>query len=114
MLFDELSFHDSQILEVKENSFDQTIDFLLDFPVNWDENKFEKRILRFKDVAVYIKKEIPFSGYPTILEIEIKNTSKHSFNTSLTSVTTSQYKIEMTTNAGSRFIEFANAELLNS
>ena len=28
MLFDEISFHDSQILEVNENGFGMTIDFL--------------------------------------------------------------------------------------
>ena|SRR5215510_2522307 len=113
MLFDDISFHDAQILEVRENAFDQTIDFLLDFPINWEDNKFEKRILRFKNVVVYIKKEIPFSGYPTIVDVKIKTSSKHSYNDSLVTVATSPYKIEVTTNAGSRFMEFSDVELLS-
>lgn len=113
MLFDDISFHDSVIFEVRENTFDQTIDFLLKFPTNWKENIFEKKILRFKNVVVYIKKEIPFSGYPTILDIRLKNTTKHSYNDSLTNVVVSEYKIEIITNAGNRFIEFSNVELIN-
>ena len=43
MLFTDVSFHDALILEVREHSLTQTIDFIVDFPVNWDENKFEKK-----------------------------------------------------------------------
>ena len=114
MLFDELSFHDSQILEVKENTLDQTIDFFLEFPVDWENNKFEKRALSFKDVVVYIKKEIPFLGRPSILEIKVRDGNKHSYIGPSGIVTTSKFKIEMITNAGSRFIEFSNVELLST
>ena len=51
MLFTDTSFHDAHILEVEENSSTQTIDFILDFPVNWEENIFEKKILRFKGIV---------------------------------------------------------------
>jgi hypothetical protein len=96
MIFEEVSFHDSEILEVRENSGDQSLDFFIEFPVNWRDNKFEPRILRFTDVISYSKNEIPFTGNPTILEIKIISSSK----------------IEMVTNAGSRIIEFSSAKLM--
>ena len=68
MNFDDFSFHDSQILEVKETA-EQTIDFLTDFPTDWQNSVFEKRVLRFKDVISYHIDEIPFAGQPTILQI---------------------------------------------
>ena len=86
---------------------------MLGFPLNRKDNKSGKKILRFKKVGVYIKKEIPFIGYPSILEIKLKNTSKHTYNDSLINVAASPYKIEMITNAGSRFIEFSDVELVD-
>ena len=54
MIFDELSFQDATVLEVKEDN--QTLDFILDFPVDWENNVFKNKVLRFKDAIVYIKK----------------------------------------------------------
>jgi hypothetical protein len=34
MIFDELSFHDATILEVKEDTASQTLDFLLDLKID--------------------------------------------------------------------------------
>lgn len=113
MLFDDVSFHDAIILSVTENSFDQTLDFLLNFPVNWEANQFEKKLLRFTNVVIYIKKEIPFSGYPAILEIIQKGSGLHSYNTSPSTVTTSLFKIEMVTNAGNRFLEFSDVAFID-
>lgn len=113
MLFEHLSFHDLAILEVKEDTKTQTIDFLLDYPTDWDNNIFEKKVLRFIDAIVYIKKEIPFSGQPSILEIKQLQSHKHTYTTGDGITTSSKYKVEIVTNAGSRFIEFNEAELLN-
>ncbi|SDD61360.1 hypothetical protein SAMN05216464_10270 [Mucilaginibacter pineti] len=95
MNLSDYSFHDAAILKVTEYTANQTIEFLLDFPVNWEENLFEHRILRFKDVTSYNLKEIPFSGNITILDI-----------------TGSKNKAELITNAGNRFIEFSTCELI--
>lgn len=111
-MFNEISFHDSLILEVREKTADQTLDFLIDFPVDWQNDIFEKKILRFKGVIVYTKTEIPFAGEPTILEINFLNSVKHTFEFSTGSIEISRYKVEMATNAGSRFIEFSESELL--
>ena len=93
MFFTDTSFHDALILKVKEHSSNQTIDFILDFPVNWEENKFEKKILRFKDVVFYSIQEILFDGHPTILNIDYEVSNQSSFT-----------KIKMETNAGVRIL----------
>ena len=64
MIFDELSFHDATIHAVKDNSATQTLDFIMDFPVDLENNVFKKKVLRFNNAVVYIKKEIPFAGHP--------------------------------------------------
>ena len=102
MLFTDVSFHDALILEVREHSLTQTIDFIVDFPVNWDENKFEKTILRFKDVIFYNIHEILFSGYPTILKIDYEPPDSNSF-----------MRIKMETTAGDRVLEYKDAEFLH-
>lgn len=112
MLFEHLSFHDSTILEVKEDTTNQILDFLLDYPINWNTNVFERKILRFIDAIVYIKKEIPFLGPPSILEIKQLNSHKHTYTTGNGLTTSSKFKVEIVTTAGSRFIEFNEAQLL--
>jgi hypothetical protein len=112
-LFEDLSFHDSIILEVKEDTKNQTLDFLLNYPTNWENNIFEKKLLRFIDAIVYIKKEIPYLGQPAILEIKQLQSPKHTYTTANSTTTSSKYKIEMVTTAGSRFIEFNEAALLD-
>ena len=112
-LFEDLSFHDSVILEVKEDTKNQTLDFLLHYPTNWENNLFENKLLRFIDAIVYIKKEIPFLGSPAILEIKQLQSPKHTYTTGDGITTSSKYKVEIVTTAGSRFIEFNEAALLD-
>jgi hypothetical protein len=65
----DFSFHDSRILGVKENTQDDTLDFLINFPTDWQNNVFEIKTLRFFNVLGYSVNEIPFEGQPTIMEI---------------------------------------------
>ena len=111
MLFDEISFHDAAILEVKEDTFNQTIDFLLDFPTDWENNIFEKKVLRFKGVVFYLKKEMPFSGYTTIMEIAL-NDDEPSYNILPSVFEPTKYKAKINTTAGIRLIEFSSVEML--
>jgi hypothetical protein len=83
-------------LKVIEDPKSQTIDFHIDYPINWDKNVFEPKILRFNNVTLYHHTEIRFAGPPTILEINILNTNK----------------INLITNAGERIIEFENWVLI--
>ena len=112
MLFDELSFHDSVILSVTEYTQNQMMDFVLDFPVEWENNLFEKKVMRFSGVVFYLKKEIPFSGYPVILEIKTSEENKSTYAVSPGQVVSSRHKIEMVTNAGLRIIQFDEVTLL--
>ncbi|HMO34272.1 MAG TPA: hypothetical protein PKE07_14850 [Lacibacter sp.] len=111
MNIDDFSFHDSQILEVKETS-EQTIDFLIDFCTDWQNNIFEKRILRFKDVINYHIDEIPFAGQPTILDIVNLGQFTKTFGTGRNQIEAVRNKIEMQTNAGNRTIEYSECELI--
>ena len=112
MNIDDFSFHDSEILEVRETSSDQTIDFLLEFPTNWEKNIFEKRILRFKDVINYHIDEIPFVGRPTILQIINLGQKIKTFGVGRNQFETLRNIIEIQTNAGNRIIQFSDCELI--
>jgi len=111
MNIDDFSFHDSQILEVRE-TFEQTIDFLIDFCTDWQNNVFEKRILRFKEVINYHIDEIPFVGRPTILQIINLGQIVKTFGTGRNQLDAVRNKIEMETNAGNRTIEYSDCELI--
>ncbi len=111
MNIDDFSFHDSKILEVKETS-EQIIDFLIDFPTDWQNNIFEKRILRFKDVINYYIDEMPFVGRPTILQIINFGQIKKIFGADRNQFETVRNKIEMQTTAGNRTIEYSECELI--
>jgi len=93
------SFHDTTILQVREYPEFQILEFHIDFPVDWETNKFELRILKFTQVTYYSFDTIQFAGNPTILDINEMGTTKN--------------KIEIITNAGKRIIEYVNVELLS-
>jgi hypothetical protein len=112
MIFGEFSFLDAMILEVREDTSTRTLDLILGFPVDRD-NVFESKVLRFKDVIVYVKKEIPFDGLPAILEIKQLHKHKHTYSVGNGTIESAKYKIEIVTNLGSRFLEFNEAELLD-
>ena len=106
MNIDDFDFHDSQILSVTENTQDHYLEFLLDFPTNWQDNIFEKRILRFTEVIFYSIDEIPFFGQPTILEIINFGQVTKSWGTERNHMEATRWKIEIQTNAGNRIIEY--------
>ncbi len=112
MIIDDLSFHDTYILEVKEISSEQTMEFLIDFPTDWENNFYEKKILKFTGVITYQIEDLPFHGPPTILDIVNLGKFTKSFGTGRNQIDTEVTKIEMQLNAGNRMIEFANCELL--
>ncbi|WP_295793103.1 hypothetical protein [Mucilaginibacter sp.] len=97
----DVSFHDAKILEAKELVGRQIMEFLIDFPVDWENNIFEHRILRFDWVTHYAVNEIPFEGNPTILEVN-ESVSERGAN-----------RVEFATNAGNRVIDYLNCELVN-
>jgi|GEM_PF-1134789 len=112
MNIDDYSFHDSRILSVTENTQNHNIDFLLEFPIIWEDNIFEPRILRFSEVIFYSIEEIPFLGQPTILEIINLGQVSKSWGTGRNQLEATRWKIEMQTNAGNRIIEYKDCSLL--
>ncbi len=113
MNIDDFDFHDSQILSVTENTQDHYLDFLLDFPTNWQDNIFEKRILRFTEVIFYNIDEIPFFGQPTILEIINFGQVTKSWGTERNHMEATRWKIEIQTNAGNRIIEYGECVFID-
>lgn len=104
-------FHDSRILCVTEHTQDHYLDFLLEFPTNWEDNIFEPRILRFAEVIFYTIDEILFFGQPTILEIVNFGTVTKSWGTGRNYMEATRTKIEIQTNAGNRIIEYKDCSL---
>lgn len=98
MKVNDFSFHDATILEVRECSEQQKLVIYIDFPVDWEENKFEPRKMVFTDVTYYCVTGFPFIGQHTILEIEELNEDSTS-------------KVEINTNAGKRVVRYGSFEL---
>jgi len=112
MILNDISFHDSKILQVTENPKEQSLDFLLDFPTDWDANIYEKRTLRFSEVITYHLNEIPFSGPPSILEINFFGEVEKQFGPDNNKIKTSRLKVEIQTNSGNRIIEFMDCNFI--
>lgn len=105
--------HDSVILKVIEDTQNDTIDFILDYPIDWKNNVFEKKILRFYDSLNYSIKEIPFASSPIILDFKDYGKIEHSVGEGKNKIDVYRQKIELITNAGTRSIEFVNLELID-
>jgi hypothetical protein len=105
--------HDARIIKVIENTNSDTLDFILDYPVDWENNKFEKKILRFNDSLNYEIKEIPFSGSPSILEYKDYGELHYFIGEGKNKIEIKRRKIELITNAGNRKIEYNSLELLD-
>lgn len=109
MNLDNYSFHDAQILEVKEICGSQRLELILDFPVDWNNELFEHKMLWFEGVTKYLIEEIPFAGIVTILQVDVERKLIPDFFVADPEI--SKYEILITTNAGSRKIECDDCEL---
>ena len=69
-----IHFHDTQILRVVEDGAADTLTMEVEYPVDWERNVFDRRLLVFADVHGYQVFEGPFQGLPTILDAEIVGT----------------------------------------
>lgn len=69
-----IHFHDTQILRVVEDPAADILTMEVNYPVDWDNNVFERRSITFLDSYNYQVHEGPFSGVPTILTVEIIET----------------------------------------
>jgi hypothetical protein len=111
MLFSDYSFHDAEILEVKESPDTQTLDYLLNYPIDWEKNVFEPMVLRFKDVYQYSIDEMPFAGEITIMEARYLGIYEFVVSAGSNTLAFERNKVELITNAGSRTIHYTDCEL---
>jgi len=89
------------------------LDFILNFPTDWKNNYFEKKILRFENVTFYSSEEIPFGNLPTILEIINLGQTSNDLSTERSNFIVIRQKIKIITNAGIRVIEFSNCQFVD-
>jgi hypothetical protein len=71
----DIHFHDTQILRVTEETSTDTLTMEVDYPTDWEHNVFEHRKLIFSDAYNYQVHEIPTQGIPTILGVDILDTT---------------------------------------
>lgn len=86
----EIHFHDCRIRRVIESSELDELHIEVDYPIDWDRNQFEPRVIVFREVLNYHVDEIAFHGAPTILDAVDKGPIGH------------RRDITLQTNAGTR------------
>jgi len=98
----DIHFHDTGILRVVEDTVAHTLIIDVEYPVNWEENKFEKRRLVFTDAYGYQVHEGPFVGSPTILGASVVGEDN------------GWTRIRLQTNAGFREVHCKAMDLMES
>ena len=98
----DIHFHDSVLLRVIEDPEADDLIFEVDYPVDWDNNLFEKRYIVFGDVLGYTIDEGPFSGAPTLLDY------------SDVSEVGDRRTVTLQTNAGTRKLLFRTVDLVSN
>jgi hypothetical protein len=95
-----IHFHDTKIHRVIEDAAAKTLTMEVTYPVDWERNAFEKRLLIFEDVHHYqvVEWEL-FGGEPTILDAEI------------VSVADRWTRVRLDTNAGHRELSCVSVRL---
>ncbi len=64
----EIHFHDSWVESVLELPIKDQLVFNVQYPTDWENNKFEPKSIIFHGLVELEVKEIPFEGNPTILD----------------------------------------------
>jgi hypothetical protein len=95
----DIHFHDSLLLRVVEIAESHDLLFEVEYPVDWENNLFEPRIIAFLDVLNYKVEEGPFVGAPTLLDA-YDNGSDGGYR-----------RVTLQTNAGTRSLWFRSVEL---
>jgi hypothetical protein len=105
--------HDSEIIEVIEKPQTDTLDFILNYPENWEKKIYRKKILRFYNILNYRIYEIPFDSCPTILEQKNLGEINYSLGEGRNEIKVKRQKVELITNAGKRTLEYEKLELID-
>ena len=70
MNLNKIHFHDSQIIGVVEYLETGELLIDIDYPIDWQNDIFEHKIIVFRNVLNYEVHEGPFEGRPTILQVQ--------------------------------------------
>lgn len=106
--------HDSRITKVIEDTQNDSLDFVLDYPVDWENGIYEKKILRFNDYLNYEIKEIPYATQPVILDFKDLGENKSSIGEGRSRIEIIRNKIVLITTAGTRTTEYTTLELIDA
>ncbi|MCK6547369.1 hypothetical protein L6R52_16085 [Myxococcota bacterium] len=96
---DEIWWHDVVILEVDFDPEGAVLRLRVDYPVNWEQGRYELRDIVFIGVQTYQQNEGQFAGCPTILS-------------AAASLSEEALLIRLETNAGYRSIRCRSVELM--
>jgi len=107
----DIHFHDTQILRVIEDTATDELTMHVDYPVDWENGVFEHRKLIFSNAYNYQVHEIPFSGIPTILNVDILETNDSW--THLHPDTNRWTRLRIQTNAGFRDVSCVSVMLVS-
>jgi hypothetical protein len=97
----DIHFHDSKLIRVVELVEPHDLLFEVMYPVDWENNVFDTRVIAFRDVLNYRIDEGPFCGAPTLLDAYDEGLA-------------GEYRrVTLQTNAGTRSLSFKSVELLD-
>ena len=102
MKLEDIHFHDSVIHRVSENPEEDSLSFEVDYPVDWENEVYERKIIKFSNVLNYLVNECPFAGKPTILDWSIVGNEND------------RDIVRLETNAGYRQFSFMGATVGNA
>jgi len=95
----DIHFHDSILRAVIETTVNDVLRFDVDYPVDWNNNKFSRAFIVFSDVQGYVINEMAFDGSPTILDYEVLSECN------------GRYEVKINTNAGFRSFSFFSVNI---
>jgi hypothetical protein len=110
----EFAIHDSTILSVIENTQNNTLDFIIDYPVDYDNNVYCEKTLRFYEFLNYEIKEIPFATQPVLLDFNDLGEINYTIGEERNKIEIKRRKIELITNAGKRLLDYQRVDLLDN
>lgn len=108
----DFAIHDSIILKVIESTQNGTLDFIIGYPIDYENNVYCEKILRFYEFLNYEVKEIPFASQPVILDFIDHGEINYTVGDGRNVIEIYRRKIELVTNAGTRVLEYKKFELL--
>ena len=75
--YTEIHWHDSVIRKVVELPAEEKLLIEVDYPVDWENQKWEPHIIEFANLHTYEIHEGPFAGSPTILDATKSDIDKY-------------------------------------